>query len=289
MADRHQETFLRDDGYRLTKNGISVVVGSLSFGRVLTPEQNTTLTEAVSAFLGAVRGLPPLATDHPLEINPDGMPAVSTGPFYKYVPDEIWERYGRHGCFQLGSAQYYKNHENPNIRDELEGSSFFHLIDGIDQLNCAIVSGFNGAIFCGTSAPDHNGDRNMKSFGGKLLKIDLPPFIEAISKRIGAVKTRVHDVVYSDSKNCIVHSKRIHVLRAITNNGNLTKMMLRRINKTFFDDFYEAALIPSLFAKPHSYRHERERRIVLELREDLRWPTIVVEDPVLLQHVEIVT
>ncbi len=129
----------------------------------------------------------------------------------------------------------------------------------------------------------------MKNFGGKLLKIDLPPFIEAIANHVGAAKVRVHDVIYSDSKNYIVHSKRIHAFRTITNNGNLTKMMLRRINKTFFDDFYKAALIPSLFAKPYSYRAERERRIVLELRENLRQPTIIIEDPALLQHVEIVT
>jgi hypothetical protein len=290
MTDKHQEAFIPDSGYRLTKNGRSVILGSLSFGRILTPEQNTAFVDATSRYLAAVNNQPHNPIEHNLEIAPNALRLATSEPFYKYVTDEVWNRFIRNGCFQLGSAQYYKAHENQNIRDELEGSSIFHIVDGIDQLNCALVSGLNCALFCGTGEPDLDGGRNMNfSFGAKLIRIELAPFVNAIAKRIGAIRTSICDILYTDNKSCLVHSSSIHRFAAITGHGNLTNMMLRRINKTFFDEFYATAFTPSLLAKPYSYRHERERRIVFELPTDLRRPTIAIEDPSLLQFIQVVT
>jgi len=46
--------------------------------------------------------------------------------------------------------------------------------------------------------------------------------------------------------------------------------------------------MPSLYLKPTSYLHERERRMVFELRDDLTSPVVIVKDKELLQFVDVV-
>jgi hypothetical protein len=49
---------------------------------------------------------------------------------------------------------------------------------------------------------------------------------------------------------------------------------VHKINTTFFETFYDFGFLPSLLAKPTKYSVERERRIIFEIRDDLKAPTI---------------
>jgi hypothetical protein len=60
------------------------------------------------------------------------------------------------------------------------------------------------------------------------------------------------------------------------------------MNRHYFQAFYDIAFMPSLFAKPRSYAVERERRMIFERREDLRSPTIIVNDPECLKYIHLV-
>jgi hypothetical protein len=75
---------------------------------------------------------------------------------------------------------------------------------------------------------------------------------------------------------------------SIAKGVDLTRSSLRQINKAFFAIFDEYGFMPSLFAKPTRYAQERERRIIFEMRADLRGPTIVANDASLLKFVTLV-
>ncbi len=76
----------------------------------------------------------------------------------------------------------------------------------------------------------------------------------------------------------------------ITRNARPTsaESAIEQINRRFFAELYEFGLMPSLYLKPTSYLHERERRMVFELREDLTSPVVIVKDKELLQFVDVV-
>jgi hypothetical protein len=258
----------------------------------MTREQNAVLATLTSQYIGAVQGLDQQQYLDKKELQLTDLSDRGREPFYKYVSEETWG-YIKAGSFQFGSAEYYRMHENRNIRDQLEGASTFHLADGFDQLNCSIVSGFNCPMFCGTTLHNLSSDGKMRAnFGEKLIKIDpLPAFTEAVSRHLGAFRTRTHDVFYTDTKSYLVEDPAIHQFMSIhgsDSSSDLTNMKLRRINKHFFQIFYEVGLLPSLFTKPSSYRHEMERRIVFELESDLRAPTVIVRDRSLLDFVSLV-
>jgi hypothetical protein len=74
----------------------------------------------------------------------------------------------------------------------------------------------------------------------------------------------------------------------ITGDGSLSNSALHEINRHFFQIFYEASFMPSLFSKPSSYAPERERRMIFEMHADISTPTIIVEAPELLNLVELI-
>jgi hypothetical protein len=72
---------------------------------------------------------------------------------------------------------------------------------------------------------------------------------------------------------------------AISGGGDLTESSLRGINEAFFATFDEYAFMPSLFAKPTRYSQERERRLIFEMRDDLRSEIVRVKHKSLLDFV----
>jgi hypothetical protein len=76
-------------------------------------------------------------------------------------------------------------------------------MSGDNQLNVALISGFNCAIFCGTAhieGPDH--ELMLSRFGSKRLKIEpVSEFLARVCKLTGAFRAHVFDVVYSDLKH----------------------------------------------------------------------------------------
>jgi hypothetical protein len=124
-------------------------------------------------------------------------------------------------------------------------------------------------------------------FGQKLLKIEpIDEFIKRIKSRTRAFRTRIHDVVYTDTKAYTQDDDEL---------CRRTRDMLMKeapdfhlLNRESFAQFYELSLFPSLLAKPSSYASERERRIIFESRDDLHSPTIRIDDKSLLDFVSVV-
>jgi hypothetical protein len=289
MAYRYKEKFENDAGYRLIRDRKSILVQAISYGRRFTEEQVAAYDRHINAYLDNVAGRSAEAPKYAQALRRDDFPDVSSDPLYKYVSDATWE-YIRQGSFQFGSAQFYRTTSNINIQDQHEGSSNIHLMSGDNQLNVALISGFNCAIFCGTAhieGPDH--ELMLARFGSKRLKIEpVPEFLARVCELMGAFRARVFDVVYNDLKHYAAELSGIERFSSIAKGGKLTSSSLRQINKAFFATFDEYGFMPSLFAKPTRYAQERERRIIFEMRADLQRPTIVVNDTSLLKFVTLV-
>ena len=127
----------------------------------------------------------------------------------------------------------------------------------------------------------------MNRFGGRLLKIaPVGEFIKRLKRHTRAFRTRVHDVVYTDTKGIVLEDgKHVSRLRQIMIDQG---MPLPTLNAEYFGTFYDWSLLPTLCAKPSTYADERERRIIFEMRDDLRHSTIVVNDKSLLNFVTVV-
>jgi hypothetical protein len=285
---RFREVFEPNAGYRFFRNRRSILIQSPSTGQRFTETQIVSFTETLDQFLDSVQGRQPRTVAVKRLLGERDFPALSGAPLYKYVSEQTWDHI-RRGSFQLGSAVYYRTTENLGIRDDREGAGHFFLQSGNAQVNMTLTAGFNTAIFCGTdvcrSAADH--ELMIGRFGGKLLKIEpVDEFTKRLKRRTLAFRTRMHDVVYTDTKGIVLeHDKHVARLRQIMMDEG---MHLRRFNSEFFGTFYDLSLLPTLCAKPSSYAVERERRIIFEMRDDLKRPTLIVNDKSLLDFVTVV-
>jgi hypothetical protein len=289
MHYRYKEKFEKDAGYRFSRDKRSVLVHAISYGRRLTDEETAAYNRHVNAYLDAVMRRTNEVYKYAQALTRTDLPDVESEPLYKYVSDATWE-YIRKGSFQFGTAQYYRSTPNINIQDQREGASSLHLASGNNQLNVTLTSGFNCAIFCGTAqieGPDH--ELMLSRFGRKRLKIEpVTGFMACVCRLTGAFRAHVFDVVYNDLKDYAAEHSGIERFYKITGGGDLNKRSLRQINEAFFATFEEYGFMPSLFAKPTRYSQERERRMIFEMRDDLRNQTVVVQHKSLLDFVTLV-
>jgi hypothetical protein len=289
MTYRYKEKFEKNAGYRLIRDKKFILVQAISYGRRLTEEEVAAYDRRINTYLDSVAGRSAEEPKYGQALRRNNFPDVSSDPLYKYVSDVTWER-ARQGSFRFGSAQFYRTTSNINIQDQHEGAWSIHLISGDNQLNVALISGFNCAIYCGTAhieGPDH--ELMLTRFGNKRLKIEpVSEFAARVCKLMGAFRARVVDVVYTDLKHYAAELPGIEQFSSIAKERKLTSSSLRQINKAFFATFDEYGFMPSLFAKPTRYAQERERRIIFEIKADLRGSTIVVDDKSLLEFVTLV-
>jgi hypothetical protein len=290
MPYSYKEKQEKDGGYRFFRDKKSIRIQAISYGRRLTEEQVAAYDRRINEYLDNVAGRSAETPKAVQALKRNDFTDVGTGPLYKYVSDETWE-YIRQGSVQFGSAQYYRTTPNIKIQDQREGASNIHLMSGDNQLNVALISGFNCAIFCGTAhieGPDHK--RMLSCFGSKRLKIEpVSEFVARVCKLTGAFRAHVFDVVYNDLKHYAAERPGIEQFSSIVaRKRQPTRSDLRRINKAFFATFDEYGFMPSLFAKPTRYAHEHERRIIFEMRADLRSETVRVKHSSLLDFVTLV-
>jgi hypothetical protein len=278
----HTESFEKDVGFRFCRDGVSILVRSMSPGRTLNSKQTIALSIHLDRYFDEILGHPARnapAQEVPLTrsdfVQPD------KGPLFKYVCDRTWE-FLKKGSFQFGTAEYYRNTPNIDIQDRYEGLGHFHLVSGEDQLNVSLAAGYNCAIFCGTSQiGGPNDDLMRQRFGRKRIRVDdLEAFAARAAQCMGAHRTRVYDVVYRDVHSYREKSSVVDRFKLV-GTDNLTRPILHNLNIEFFDTFYEFGLLPGLYAKPRKYEVESERRIILETTADIRQKPIIIEDQVL--------
>jgi hypothetical protein len=280
----YTESFEKDAGFRLCRDGISILARGCSLGRRLGTAENIALSSHLDRYFDQILGHPArTASAQDVPLTKSDFVQSEKGPLFKFVNDQTWE-FLKNGSFKFGTAEYYRNTPNIDIQDRSEGLAHIHLVSGEDQLNISLAAGYSCAIFCGTSQIGGPNDEVMRRrFGRKRIRIDrLEAFATRAAQRLGANRSRVHDVVYRD-----VHSYAenlppvVERFKKLVGAGTLTPTVVHNLNTEFFDTFYEFGLLPGLYAKPRKYEVETERRIIFETKTDIRQKTIVIEDQVL--------
>ena len=240
------------------------------------------------AFLALKRHLilRAILPDRPLTMH--DFAEVDTDYIYKYVNESTWN-YIAQGSFQFGTAEFYRNTSNIEIQDRKEGVGHFHLIHENDQLNISLTSGYNCAIFCGTGTIDGPNEALMRQrFGTRRIRISpLKQFAERAKTLLGAHRYRVYDVIYRDVQSYTAECKGVKRFIEITGRRDLAIRALKKINKEFFELFYEYGLMPGLFVKPRKYFVENERKLVFETPKDIRNKPIIVNDDALRDCIEL--
>ena len=121
-------------------------------------------------------------------------------PFYKFVPQEIYDNYISKGSFQLGSLKYYRDIENESSKDRMEGFSNIIISTGERQIYTSLISGFDQYILCGTHTLEES-EYMADRFGGVILKINsIGSFADKVMKAIGASDWQLREITYSDFK-----------------------------------------------------------------------------------------
>ena len=105
-----------------------------------------------------------------------------------------------------------------------------------------------------------------------------------VKKRMRAFRTRAHDVVYNNKIFSMNGAEASHIRSLMMTDP----FSLPNFNRQYFGMLYDVGLLPSLFIKPVSYAHERERRMVFELRDNLVAPHKLLEDKELLDFIDVV-
>jgi hypothetical protein len=284
---KYREVFEADCGYRLYRHRVSILLQALSYGRRLTDDQIGAYVSAVNTYLDTISDRPTLDPSELFPLTASTFPKAADRPFFKYVSDETLAFISR-GSFRFGSAEFYRATENALIQDVREGLATFHIGSDDNQLHASMVSGYNCVLFCGTSTYNPDSARMKKSFGTNLIRIENPSaFASQVCSLLGAKAWHIHDVAYTDLKNFTLELPSVERLPQVTGLGSLSNESIHEINRSFFDIFYQAAFLPSLFAKPLTYAPERERRIAFELPMDISEPTVVVESKHLLSYVHV--
>ena len=293
MHGRYHHKFEPDAGFRLFRDRVSVLLHSNSYGRRLTDKQNLILAKAIDEYMDGISGAEKTSdsraiplSDRPLTLR--DFAELDTDYIYKYVSDSTWS-YIAQGSFQFGTAEFYRNTPNIEIQDRKEGVGHFHLRHENDQLNISLTSGYNCAIFCGTGKIDGPNETLMRQrFGKRRIRIaPLKQFTERAKILIGAHRCRVYDVIYQDVQSYAAEYKGVKRFIEIAGRGDLRMSALKKINKEFFELFYEYGLMPGLYAKPKKYWVESERKLVFETVKDIRNKPIIVNDAALRDFVKL--
>lgn len=182
-------------------------------------------------------------------------------PFSKYVSNDIFENYIKHGKWQLGTIEQYRTIENKKQRDELEGNSFLNLNINDHMVSTICSSGFNYLIFCGTRSLGSGS--HQKQFGNKELHFpNVRSFAEGVKKSIQAKRYFIYGVEYNTQK--------LYLNEDIIRNSEIDIENI--LSPQFFDVLKEHSLFPSLFVKPEIFSSENEIRIVFEMPKDYGKP-----------------
>lgn len=202
---------------------------------------------------------------------------------YKYVSEKSSEYYKK-GRFQVGTVKYFQKMENDKARDELEGLAFIDTQLGNRIAYTAITTGLNYYIFCGTDqVTDSCSDYHIENFGSVLMKIELVPFVQKITKRLGALSYKIMKVKYGNAKLIRTELPFQMQPESFSNLGSADMQLYLR-------HLIADCTMPSLFTKPGWFTDETETRIVFEMPYDVN-PVLPkqFEHIGLLKHIEFLT
>jgi hypothetical protein len=270
-------------GYRFFKDRVSILLHALAIakeGAVFTNTDCYNFFRHMNKYLQSVGAYSPEKLDFGKILTIEHFVDLEDVAFYKFGSEQSLD-YILKDSFQFGSIEYYRNIEEQNSKDTMEGLSNL-VISTPKRIICtSLVSGYNYCIFCGTSRLD-NRDQMSNRFGPKIVKIaDLRKFAEEVKAILGARRFFLHQVIYDDLKIF-----RVKTLKSF--NGRTRNFDPQVISDSIFDLLYDSSFLPSLYIKPTRFSVEQELRLVFEMPHDVPHKSQIT-DRGLLRHIEIVS
>jgi hypothetical protein len=183
---RHE--FEADGGTRFFKDEVSLLLHASARFRQDATVRNSDLfkffnrineyLQNIGAYEAEQQGVSDLLTA-------EHFPAPKVAEFYKFLPERSLEYYVE-GSFQFGSIRYYRNIEQQNSKDSMEGLSNIAIKTRKQLFGMCLASGYNFGIFCGTSNLSSRSEMSER-FGPRIIKIaNLTNFAEEVQSLLGA-------------------------------------------------------------------------------------------------------
>lgn len=282
--------FLPDKGFRLQRQGKSIILGQLSIGKpsaILTDRQIVVLASATLEYLDSVQGRRPLPKPSGT-LTPADHPPLNTNVAFKFM-DDIGVEFWRRGNIRLSPPATYLTIENELAQDQREGIGMVYLQGASRFATFTSQSGFNSLIIC-TSADARQSERRERArrFGHRLIKItDAAEFAARVAFLSGAERYSVRDVVYSNIKAVKGFSDIPEVFVAHNGLGNLHESSLEYLAADTLEELIRVTEAASIFTKPVRFRVERERRFHFAFPTDVQLSRHV-EDSMLADLVEVI-
>jgi hypothetical protein len=266
-------------GFRYSKRNISILVSSRGMTKkdsYLSEKQLIAFGHSLLKFKNSIEGWESQNTNEDIIYQPNDFENIENQIFFKYVSDKVLKESILKGVLQLGSIDFYRETENQNIKDRMEGYSHLVINSTHRQFLTTLISGFNFYILCGTINPTMDIEMTNK-YGQRLIKIlNLNSFAKAIQKSIGATRYYYNIIQYSDTN-----------IFKITNNLIDLETVSSDLNEDIFDFYYKYSFLPSLFIKPAKFSPDKEVRLVFEMPKDTK-KLIRLSNKGLLNYIEIV-
>jgi hypothetical protein len=283
-----RSVFEPDAGYRFFKDDVSVLLHAsarFKHDAIVTNLDMLNLFKRLNRFLEAVGAYERESQLASRLISAEEFPNFDEVEFYKFVPANLLEFY-RAGSFQFGSINFYRNIENQNSKDAMEGLSNIVVQSPKHVWAMSLAGGYNFGIFCGTSSLEKR-DEMSKRFGPHIIKIgNLRAFAEEVKALLGAKRVYFNHVRYNDLK--MFRTKTLKKIKLSQDEppGNFDPDL---VTDAIFDLLYKNSFLPSLFMKPSRFSTENELRLVFEMPTDVPPPHVLrLVDPNLLRHIEFI-
>jgi len=175
----------------------------------------------------------------------------------KMSKKEYVDAFFNNGTLQLGTFEYYRNHENEEVKDPEEGSTIFV---GSNSKNTAVITitgGFDHYVFCCFDGEANQEIIKKFDYDSYFEIIDPEGFQQAISKKLNAV--------FSMKSKCIYRNDKVLVSQISEefNFGILSSHM-----ETLGD-------VSKFFIKDKGFQHQNEFRFTWKLPSDIKKPIIL--------------
>ena len=182
----------------------------------------------------------------------------------KMSKSEYIDAFFKTGKLMLGSFNYYKSYDNPEIGDNKEGSVIVVGESKVATIFAGIAGGFNNYLFC-----CYDGDPDpeiIEKFGydDYFEIIDPDGFSQAISNSLDAVKSSRSKCLYRQHKALVGKTPNTYDYGKIS--GELENLVSRS----------------KYFIKTSNFNHQKEYRFMWTMEEDIA-DHVIIECPEAIQ------
>jgi hypothetical protein len=278
------------NGYRLSRSGRSILLHLMAWSKIgvrFTDKDLLNMGSAFQTYLDDMNGNLDKTYVRNRVTSP-AAPPLGNDVAYKFTDDEglsFWRR----GSIRLNPLHYYHSIENQLSRDAREGMGLLCVQGPLRSFTAHALSGFNAYALC-LSSDARKSERQLRhaKFGKRLLRINgLTEFSEKIVSSIGAERTTIRDIVYSDIKVVRAESSLPDEFAARNGIGDLQMVALEYLAESEVDNLIQYVEAASAFTKPCLHHDERERRILFTMPKDVSDSTSVARDD-LAEHIEVI-